>query len=131
LSAADLAADVHVPIVLERQLNLSDLRGGNPVALGIPSNTIRAGSRHLGQRASLAACLRPDRPDGIWYPSRLNADENLAIYVRASPQLAAGERRKLQLGQTVQVAFGLARNVDCYGPAPHRLLATHNDDALQ
>jgi hypothetical protein len=43
----------------------------------------------------LAVYKHADGVDGIWYPSRLNGDENLAVYDRAVPKLAAGARRKL------------------------------------
>jgi len=53
---------------------------------------MRASAHRLGQRASLAVYQRADRLDGIRYPSRLNGDENLAIYDRAVPKLSAGPR---------------------------------------
>jgi hypothetical protein len=95
LSAGDLDAFVHVPITVTVSLNVVDLRGGSPVALGVPTNAVRASSHRLGQRASLAVYQRPDQPDGIWYPSRLNGEDNLAVYDRAVRKLAAGPRRKL------------------------------------
>jgi hypothetical protein len=95
LSAADLDDYVHVPVTMTRPVNVIDLRGGQAVALGLPTNTIRASPHRPGQSASLAAYLRADSPDGLWYPSRLNGEENLAIYDRAIGALAAGPRRKL------------------------------------
>ncbi len=72
-----------------------DLQGGNAVALGVPTDAVRASPHRLGQRASLAVYQRADRLDGILYPSRLNGDENLAIYDRAMPKISAGPRLKL------------------------------------
>ena len=95
LSANDLDDYVHVHITLRARLDLIDLRGGNAVALGVPTNAIRASSHGLGQRASLALYQRAERLDGIWYPSRLNGDENLAVYDRAVSKLSAGPRRRL------------------------------------
>jgi hypothetical protein len=95
LSAADLDDYVHVPVTMTRPVNVIDLRAGQAVALGVPTNTIRASTHSPGQRASLAAYLRADSPDGIWYPSRLNGEENLAVYDRAIGALSAGPRRKL------------------------------------
>jgi RES domain len=95
LSANDLDDYVHVHITVRARLDLVDLRGGNAVALGVPTNAIRASSHRLGQRASLAVYQRAERLDGIWYPSRLNGDENLAVYDRAVSKLSAGPRRKL------------------------------------
>jgi len=97
LSAADLDDYVHVPVTMTRPVNVIDLRGGQAVALGVPTNTIRASTHSLGQRASLAAYLRADSPDGIFYPSRLNEEENLATYDRAVGALSAGPRRKLSV----------------------------------
>jgi hypothetical protein len=95
LSANDLDDYVHVHITVRARLDLVDLRDGNAVALGVPTNAVRASSHGLGQRASLAVYQRAERLDGIWYPSRLNGDENLAVYDRAVSKLSAGPRRKL------------------------------------
>lgn len=95
LSEADLHDYVHVQVTVDRDLSLVDLRGGNPVALGLPTDAVRARSHQLGQRASCAVYNRPERFDGIWYPSRLNGDDNLAVYDRAVPKLSAGPRRRL------------------------------------
>jgi RES domain len=95
LSASDLDDYVHVHITVEARLDLVDLRGGKAVALGVPTDAVRARSHRFGQRASLAVYQRTDQLDGICYPSRLNGDENLAVYDRAVPKLSAGPRRKL------------------------------------
>jgi hypothetical protein len=95
LSAADLDAYVHVHVSLTSALNLLDLRGGNPIAMGVPTNAVRANSHRLGQRASRAAHDRPEQLDGIWYPSRLNNEDNLAIFDRSLGKLSAGPRRRL------------------------------------
>jgi len=95
LSANDLDDYVHVHVTVQVCLDLVDLLGGNAVALGVPTDVMRASAHRLGQRASLAVYQRADRLDGIRYPSRLNGDENLAIYDRAVPKLSAGPRRKL------------------------------------
>jgi hypothetical protein len=97
LSRGDLDDYVHVPVTVRARLKLVDLRGGNAVALGVPTDAVRASSHRLGQRASLAIYRRADRLDGIWYPSRLNGDSNLAVYDRAVPKLSAGPRRRLGL----------------------------------
>jgi RES domain len=95
LSGDDLDAFVHVPVTVTEDLHVVDLRAGNAVAFGVPTNAVRANSHRLGQHVSLAAYLRPDQPDGIWYPSRLNGDDNIAVYDRAIAKLAPGPRRKL------------------------------------
>jgi hypothetical protein len=95
LSAKDLDDYVHVHVTVQARLDLVDLRGGNAVALGVPTNAVRASSHRLGQRASLAVYQRAGPLDGILYPSRLNGDENLAVFDRAVVKLSAGTRRKL------------------------------------
>jgi hypothetical protein len=60
LSADDLHAYVHVAITVRGRLNLVDLRGGNAVALGVPTNAVRACSHRLGLRASLAVRQHAD-----------------------------------------------------------------------
>jgi len=95
ISATDLDAYVHVAITVSNALNLLDLRGGNPIVMGVPTNAVRASSHRLGQRLSRAAYDRPESLDGILYPSRLNNDDNLAIYDRSVGTLLAGARRKL------------------------------------
>jgi hypothetical protein len=97
LSPDDLDDYVHVHVTLQARLNLVDLRGGNAIALGVPTDAVRASSHRLSQRASLAVYRRADRLDGFWYPSRLNGDDNLAVYDRAVPKLSAGPRRKLSM----------------------------------
>lgn len=66
LSSADLDDYVHVPIVVQAPLDMLDLRGGNPVAMGVPTDAVRARSHRLGQHASLAVYQRPEQLDGIW-----------------------------------------------------------------
>jgi hypothetical protein len=95
LSANDLNDYVHVHVTVQARLDLVDLRGGNAVVLGVPTDAVRASAHGLGQRASVAVYQHADQFDGIWYPSRLNGDDNLAVYDRAVPKLAAGSRRRL------------------------------------
>jgi hypothetical protein len=96
LSESDLDDYVHVSVRTEQSLDVVDLRAGAGVALGLPTDALRAKSHRLGQRASLALHEHPVRPDGIWYPSRLNGEDNLAVYDRALPKLSAGLRRQLR-----------------------------------
>ena len=95
LSANDLDDYVHVHITVKTRLDLVDLRGGNAVALSVTTNAVRASSHRFSQRASLAVYQRADWRDGFWYPSRLNGDENVAVYDRVVSKLSAGPRRKL------------------------------------
>ena len=95
LGADDLTAYSHVAITVGEPLDLVDLRGGNALAMGLPTNAVRAQSHRQGQNISLALYQHADRPDGIWYQSRLNGDENIALYDRAVTKLSAGPRRSL------------------------------------
>lgn len=95
MSKAELGRFVHVEITVREDLDVVDLRGGNPIAMGIPTDAIRARAHAHGQKLSLALYRHTDRPDGICYPSRLNLDDNMAIYDRALHKLSAGPRRPL------------------------------------
>ncbi|RJF84535.1 hypothetical protein D3877_08400 [Azospirillum cavernae] len=95
VSAADLDAYVHVAITVQAPLDLVDLRAGHPVAMGIPTDAVRARSHRQGQRISRVLHDHSAKPDGLRYPSRLNGDDNIAVYDRALFKLAAGSRRKL------------------------------------
>jgi hypothetical protein len=90
LSAKDLADCVNVPVTVGARLDLVDPRGGNAVALGVPTSALGASSHRLGQTASLAACRRADQLDGNSHPYRLTHDENFFIYDRVIPKLSAG-----------------------------------------
>ncbi len=96
LSESDLDDYVHVAVTTLEPLNVVDLRAGTALALGLPTDALRAASHRLGQRASLALYQHTDRPDGIWYPSRLNGEDNLSVYDRAAPKLSASTRRQLR-----------------------------------
>jgi hypothetical protein len=95
ISKAELGRFVHVAITVHETLKVADLRDGNPIAMGIPTDTVRARSHTLGQKLSLALHRHPDLIDGICYPSRLNLDHNIAIYDRSLHKLIAGPRRRL------------------------------------
>lgn len=86
---------VHVAITVREDLEVVDLRGGNPITMGIPTDAVRARRHALGQKLSLELYRHPDSIDGLCYPSRLNQDENVAVYDRAIHKLIAGPRRHL------------------------------------
>ncbi len=86
----------YVAIEVEQELDVVDLRGGNPIVMGIPTDAVRGRAHREGQRLSLSTYRHPVRPDGITYSSRLNEQENLAIYDRAVAKLRAGPRLKLR-----------------------------------
>jgi hypothetical protein len=86
----------HVAITARAPLDLVDLRGGSAVAMGLPTNALRARSHRQSQKVSLALYEHADCPAGIWHPSRLNGDENVAPYDRTVSKLSAGPRRSLE-----------------------------------
>jgi len=76
-----------------RPLSLVDLRGDNPVRMGVSTDAVRASSHRLGQQWSLAFWLHEQRPHGILYPSRLNEEINLALYDVALPNVSVSSTR--------------------------------------
>lgn len=69
-------------------LTLVDLRGDGPVRMGVPSDVVRGSDQRPARDWALAFHEHPSRPDGIAYPSRLNAQGNVAVFDRAVPALA-------------------------------------------
>jgi hypothetical protein len=90
---AELEQLMCAEITTGRPLNLVDLRGDNPVKMGVPTDAIRASSHRLGQKWSLAFWLHKQRPHGILYPSRLNEEINLALYDVALPTVSVSGSR--------------------------------------
>jgi hypothetical protein len=95
LPEAELGRLVYVVVTVREDVQVVDLRGGNPIAMGIPTDAVRARAHARGQRLSLALYRHRDHPDGLCYPSRLNQDENLAVYDHALFKFTAGPRRRL------------------------------------
>ena len=83
IGEAELRSRRYARIEPISQLHLVDLRGDGCVRMGIPSDVPRSSNQTLSRRWSLAFYQHRFQPDGIIYPSRLNADTNLAIYDRA------------------------------------------------
>ncbi|MER9858477.1 MULTISPECIES: RES family NAD+ phosphorylase [unclassified Mesorhizobium] len=87
IEEVELARRRYAEIATTTNLRLVDLRGDNAVRMGVPTDVVRAQRQNLSRRWSLAFHKHPSEPDGIIYPSRLNAATNLAIYDRAVPKL--------------------------------------------
>ena len=66
-----------------RALRVIDLRGDGPVRMGIPSDVARGSDHSLGRRWSAAFHDHPAGVDGIIYSSRLNGEDNVAVYDRS------------------------------------------------
>jgi hypothetical protein len=90
-----LADFAHVAITVREDLDVVDLRGGNPIKMGIPTDAVRAQKHAFGQKLGLELYRHSGFVDGLCYPSRLNQDENVAVYDRAVHKLIAGPRRRL------------------------------------
>ncbi|MEE7462083.1 hypothetical protein MFUR16E_12655 [Methylobacterium fujisawaense] len=88
-----------VDVEVASSLGLLDLRGNNPVAMGVPSDVLRGIKHRIGRAWSLAMHEHPQAIDGILYPSRLNGQVNLAIYGRAVAKL-----RPIRLRRLIDVA---------------------------
>jgi len=95
MSAYDLDDYVQVHVTVQARLELVDLRGGNAVALGVPTNAVRASSHRTGRRlaaeglveASLTDRARPQQSDDRLV--RLVACIKAAALDRALQQIAA------------------------------------------
>lgn len=76
-------------IRVAKDLRLVDLTGDAPLRMGVPSDVIGARDQTLARQWSVAFHAHPDRPDGVYYPSRLNEERCIALYDGAVPKLAA------------------------------------------
>ncbi len=86
----------YADIQSRESLQLLDLTGDGPVRMGIPSDVARSRGQTLARKWSVAFYEHPSRLDGIFYPSRLNGENNLAIYDRAVAKLQVARERDLQ-----------------------------------
>jgi hypothetical protein len=89
LAERELHVRQYAEIAVADELKLVDLRGDAAIRMGVPSDVARASQQSLARAWSLAFHEHPEQPDGIIYPSRLNAETNLAIYGRAISKLTA------------------------------------------
>jgi hypothetical protein len=74
-------------IKVRETLQLLDLTGDGPVRMGIPSDVARSSRQALSRKWSVVFHDHPRKVDGIIYASRLNGENNLAIYDRAIGKL--------------------------------------------
>lgn len=87
IARRELEESVCAEIVLPEDAVLVDLSGDGLVAMGIPTDAVRATDQTLGRAWALELRDHAARPDGLLYPSRLNGDLNLAIFDHALPRL--------------------------------------------
>lgn len=74
-------------IELSDHLLLTDLSGDGMVAMGIPTDAVRASDQSLGRAWGLALRNNAAQPDGLLYPSRLNGELNVAMFDHALSRL--------------------------------------------
>lgn len=91
LEEAELRARNVAEISATRSLNLVDLRADGPVRMGIPSDVARGSVQTLARAWALAIYQHPVAAHGIVYQSRLNGEDNLAVFDRALPSLRAAK----------------------------------------
>jgi len=106
LGEAELADYRCAKIEILDDLKLVDLTGDGPFKMGVPSDVIGARDQTLAREWSAAFFAHKDQVDGIYYPSRLNEERNIALYHRAIPKLIA--RRTpllLEMGATLDATL--------------------------
>lgn len=103
MDEAELASRQYAQVATNAELALLDLTGDGPVRMGVPSDVLRSSRQALARRWSIAFHDHPAQVDGIYYPSRLNGEVNLAIYGRAVSKLTVATCGSLRM------APGLAR----------------------
>lgn len=103
MDEAELDARQYAQVMTKAELTLLDLTGDGPVRMGVPSDVLRASRQSLARRWSISFHDHPAEVDGIYYPSRLNGEVNLAIYGRAVSKLTVATT------QSLRAAPGLAR----------------------
>ena len=87
LDESELLARQCAEIEVARPLVLVDLRSDGCVRMGVPSDVPRSSGQQLARSWSLAFHDHPKAPDGIIYSSRLNEQNNVAVYNRAISKL--------------------------------------------
>lgn len=89
IDQAELDSRSLANIEVSAPLQLVDLTGDGLMRMGVPSDVVGACDQRLAQAWSAAFHGRPEQPDGVFYPSRLNEERCIALYDRAITKLAA------------------------------------------
>ena len=84
---AEIEAYSCAEIDIAAELRLVDLTGDGGLRMGVPSDAVGARDQTTAQLWSAAFHAHPDAVDGVYYPSRLNEERNLALYDRALRRL--------------------------------------------
>jgi hypothetical protein len=88
IAYAELERFTCAEIVVREELKLVDLCGDGALRMGVPTDVVRAKDQTLARLWSEAFHAHSDRINGIFYPSRLNEERNIAIYDRALAKLS-------------------------------------------
>lgn len=89
LALAEIEARSLASVRVRTPLRLVDLTGDNGLRMGVPSDVAGASDQTLARQWSVGFHDHPDRPDGVYYPSRLNEERCVALYDRALGKLEA------------------------------------------
>lgn len=86
---AELEALTCAEIEVIDELQLVDITGDGPLRMGVPSDVVGARDQSLAQVWSSAFHGHSSEPDGVYYPSRLNEERNIALYDRSLVKMRA------------------------------------------
>ncbi len=87
LQSAELETRSLASIRVVEPLRLVDLTGDCGLRMGVPSDVVGASDQTLARHWSVGFHSHPERPDGVYYPSRLNEERCIALYDRALMKL--------------------------------------------
>jgi hypothetical protein len=83
LHEAYLGERYYARVRVRSHLRVLDMTSGFPLRMGIPTDVRSAADHTLARQWALAIHAHPANVDGIAYPSRLNAELDLAVFDRA------------------------------------------------
>lgn len=89
LELSEIEARSLASVRVKDPLRLVDLTGDNGLRMGVPSDVVGASDQTLAQHWSAAFHAHGEAPDGVYYPSRLNEERNIALYERAIVKVEA------------------------------------------
>lgn len=89
LELAEIEARSLASVRVNDPLRLVDLTGDSGIRMGVPSDVAGARDQTEARIWSAAFHAHPETPDGVYYPSRLNEERNIALYDRALGRVGA------------------------------------------
>jgi hypothetical protein len=79
---AELESLTCAELEIAKDLRLIDLSGDGALRMGVPADVVGARDQTLSRMWSAAFHAHAEDVDGIYYPSRLNEERNIALYQR-------------------------------------------------